>query len=51
MKHLIQRNKIFQLLNNLPRGRICIKASPLKPKDTEDYSNELEQADYYRQLN
>ena len=51
MKHLRQRNKIFQLLVNLPRGRICLKTSPQKSKNVEDNSGELEQTDHYRQLN
>lgn len=50
MKHLRLRNKIFQLLTNLPRGRICLKPSPSKLKKTEDNSNELEPPDKYWQL-
>jgi hypothetical protein len=47
MKHLIQRNKIFQLLNNLPRGRICLKGSPPKLKEVGDNSDRPEQGDCY----
>jgi hypothetical protein len=50
MKHLRQRNKIFQMLINLPRGRICLKNSSPKTKNVEDDSGEFEQLPYEWQL-
>ena len=50
MKHLRQRNKIFQLLVNLPRGRICLKISSHKTKNVEENSGEFEQLPHRWQL-
>lgn len=35
MKHLRRLNRIFQLITNLPRGRICLK-SRTATENTED---------------
>ena len=49
-RNLEQQRQLFIILTNLPRGRICLKSSALKPKAENEASSEIENGDNYWQL-